>query len=174
MKRRIVVSTARSRVWGCRQGGSSVDFGGNGLLRTLVVALSGGRGRLSGCARAGGGRRERARRRTRVSRDGDGGGYQAMRWSNSKAGAGGCDAGWRGRLTEVAEDVAHGRAVGDEGDDPHRTATAGTQQRENFAEASEQQRPGLTCGATMLRDERGAAIAHRPRHPFRAACAISS
>lgn len=26
--------------------------------------------------------------------------------------------GWRDRLTEVDEDVAHGRAVGDEGDDP--------------------------------------------------------
>jgi len=36
---------------------------------------------------AGGGRHEPARRRTRVSSDGDGGGYQAMRWSNSKAGA---------------------------------------------------------------------------------------
>jgi len=43
--------------------------------------------------------------------------------------AGGRDAGWRGRLTEVDEDVAHGRAGGDEGDDVHRGATVGTQQR---------------------------------------------
>jgi hypothetical protein len=33
--------------------------------------------------------------------------------------AGGRDPGWCRRLTEVVEDVAHGRAVGDEGDDPH-------------------------------------------------------
>ena len=43
--------------------------------------------RVTTRGQAGGGRHEPARRRTRVSSDGDGGGYQAMRWSNSKAGA---------------------------------------------------------------------------------------
>ena len=37
--------------------------------------------------------------------------------------AGGGDAGWRGRFTQMIEDVAHGRAVGDEGDDPVRRET---------------------------------------------------
>jgi len=120
---------------------------------------------------AGGGRHEPARRRTRVSSDGDGdgGGYQLRRWSNSKAGAhwssgsaagscsasaaahcgaaGGCDARWRGRLTEVAEDVAHGRAVGDEGDDPHRAATAGAHQRKAV--------PGIPSAIPPLRSRSG-------------------
>ena len=65
--------------------------------------------------------------------------------------AGGRDLGWRGRLTEVDEDVAHGRAVGDEGDDAHRAATVGAHQRENFVDAGEQQRPGIAGGATVGR-----------------------
>jgi len=43
--------------------------------------------RLAACGQAGGGKHEPARRRARVSSDGDGGGYQLRRWSNSKAGA---------------------------------------------------------------------------------------
>jgi len=46
--------------------------------------------------------------------------------------AGGGDAGWRGRLTELDEDVAHGRAVDDEGDDAHRAATDRAHQWKNF------------------------------------------
>jgi hypothetical protein len=37
----------------------------------------------------------------------------------------------------VGEDVAHRRAVGDEGDDPHGGATAGTHEREGLADAGE-------------------------------------
>jgi len=40
-------------------------------------------------------------------------------------------------LTDVGGDVAHGRAVGDEGDDPHRAATVGAHPRENFVDTGE-------------------------------------
>ena len=63
-------------------------FGGDGLLRTFLGALSGGREHQGGCARAGGPSRARpTRRRIRVS--GGGSGYQLGRWSNAKAGMGG-------------------------------------------------------------------------------------
>jgi hypothetical protein len=41
----------------------------------------------------------------------------------------------------VDEDVAHGRAVGDEGDDAHHAATVGAHEWENFIDAGEQPRP---------------------------------
>ena len=43
--------------------------------------------------------------------------------------AGGRDARWRGGFTQMAEDVAHGRAGGDKGDDPLRATAAGANQR---------------------------------------------
>ena len=120
--------------------GQASICGGSGLLRTLVVALAGGRQRRDGCARAGGRGQARARpaspadeRRwwlpgeALVELEGWGGLEQRIgggivlgiggrrQWRA----AGGCDAGWRGRFAEVGEDVADNRKVGDEGDDPH-------------------------------------------------------
>jgi hypothetical protein len=45
----------------------------------------------------------------------------------------------------VGEDVADGRRVGDEGDDPYFGA-AGAAERENVVDAGEQQRPGVAGG----------------------------
>lgn len=69
-----------------------------------------------------------------------GSGQIPQRWA-----AGGCDARWRGRLTEAAQDGAHGRALGDFGDDPYRCATEGAQQRQDFGDAGEQQRRGVVA-----------------------------
>ena len=66
--------------------GQAWVFGGKGLLRALVVGTcTCADARVA--ARGQAGRHEPARRRTRVSSDDDGGGYQLRRWSNSKAGA---------------------------------------------------------------------------------------
>ena len=56
--------------------------------------------------------------------------------------AGGRDAGRRGGFTPMAEDVAHSRAVGDEGDDPYRGAAAGANQRKNLMELLQPPRYG--------------------------------
>jgi hypothetical protein len=45
--------------------------------------------------------------------------------------AGGCDARWRGRLTAVDEDIAHGRGGGYEGDDDaYRAVGSGAQDQD--------------------------------------------
>ncbi len=59
--------------------------------------------------------------------------------------AGGREPGWCRRLTEVVEDVAQGRAVGDEGDDPHLGAAERAAQWEDLIEAGQRQRPGLAA-----------------------------
>ena len=112
--------------------GQASICGGSGLLRTLVVALAGGRRRRDGCARAGG--RGQARARTAspaderrwwlpgdalVEFEGRGGLEQRIGGGivlgigglPQRRAAGGGDAGWRGRLTEVDEDVGLKRVV---------------------------------------------------------------
>jgi len=59
----------------------------SGSVRLSWRFRAGADAKVAARGQAGGGRHEPARRRRRVSSDGDGGGYQAMRWSNSKAGA---------------------------------------------------------------------------------------
>ncbi len=59
----------------------------------------------------------------------------------------------------VAEVAAHGWAVGDERDDPHRAATVGAPQREHFVDVSEQHGPCVTGGATMRRFGAGSSVA---------------
>jgi hypothetical protein len=59
---------------------------GDGLRRTFVIAVAcGGPARAGARGQAGGRRHEPAPRHAEASADG--GGYRAMRWSNSKAGA---------------------------------------------------------------------------------------
>lgn len=65
------------------------------------------------------------------------------------AGRGRARSGWRCRLAEVGEDVAHGHHLGDEGDDPHRAPTRGAPKRDHFVDAGQQQRPGMVGGAAV-------------------------
>ena len=58
-----------------------------------------------------------------------------------------CDTRRRRGFAEVGENVAHSRAVDDEGDDAHVAAAAETPERENLVEAGERQRPSVTGGA---------------------------
>jgi len=139
---------------------------------------AGANAEMAARGQADGREHEPARRRTRVS--GGGSGYQLRRWSNSKAGAdwssgsaaGSCSASaaahsggpragaMRGGalgFTEVAEDVAHGRAVGDEGDDAHRAATAGTQATPDLRSTF-----GIACGAKLLSRRWMSFTAERP------------
>jgi hypothetical protein len=73
----------------------------------------------------------------------------ANRAASDSAAVGGCDPGWCRGLTEVDEDVAHGLAVGDEGDDAHRTPTLRAAERDHFVDAGQQQRPGIAGGMAV-------------------------
>ena len=71
--------------------------------------------------------------------------------------------GWRDRLTEVDEDVAHGRAVGDEGDDPHLGAAERAAEWEDLIDAGQQQCPGVAGSAPMSRFGGGFRVGCRRR-----------
>jgi hypothetical protein len=54
----------------------------------------------------------------------------------------------RGRFAQMGQDLAEGTGVGDEGDDSHPAAAAWTDERKDLMDPHEQQRPGVTGGAT--------------------------
>jgi hypothetical protein len=51
----------------------------------------------------------------------------------------------------MAQDLADGSGVGDEGDDSHLAAAAWTDERKDLINPREQQRPSVTGGATQER-----------------------
>jgi hypothetical protein len=55
----------------------------------------------------------------------------------------------RDGFAEMDQDVAHGRGIGDEGDDAHLGATHGAHQREHFVDAGEHQRPRVAGGTNV-------------------------
>lgn len=103
-------------------------------------AADGGRSRLPGDALIELVRRSRLGTGSEALRPGIG--QVPQRWTAS-----GRDAGWRGRLAETDEEAAHGRAVGERGDDPYRAASVGAGQRKGVVDAGKVQRPGESGGA---------------------------
>ena len=57
----------------------------------------------------------------------------------------------RGRLAQMAQDLADGSGVGDEGDDSHLAAAAWTDERKDLIDPHEQHRPGVAGGAMQER-----------------------
>ena len=67
-----------------------------------------------------------------------------------------CDARRRGRLAEMAENLANHRAVVDEGDDSHLTAALRADQRQHFMDARQEQRPDIGRGSRVTSSFAGA------------------